>query len=886
MCAQLLIAGKSEPADWELYSDRDFKFDPIPALSSIVGHPLLFLRQQSQGRGNGDRKSLSLYQEKPTLHVVYPDENHLSMSIEPKVEEMPELEGDAKGYILQSLEGNSYRLIEVSAVHRQIAELLDQDIRIPRDKQALLNTVIDRLSTFVSVQADLGEVEGITEHALADSTPIIMFLETDESAIKVQIRVRPFVQSENLMRPGEGGSVLSTVIAGRRLRVERNLEEESARRQALLDACPLFDKLRQEGGDWLIEDQEQYLELLLQIRVHEGDVHLQMPEGKEIRVDHPEVSQDAMKLSVERDASAWFKIDGSVQVNDELQLSIKELLLKERVGRFITMGNGEFIALSAACVQTLDELKEAAEISDRGVRFRGTSAALVNESLSQLKRGQVEGDRYWGSIIKKLTSVSTLMPPDELNAELRDYQLEGFRWLSGFALLESNAGVCLADDMGLGKTLQALALLLSRSSRGPSLVVAPTSVVQNWINEAGRFTPTLNVRRFAGTTEQRERLVTQAGPGDLLICTYGLLKTEVELLSEKQWNLLVLDEAQNIKNHATQAAKAAVRLRSRFKFVTTGTPIENNLTELWSLFQFLNPHLLKGLKDFKDRFLNPIERDNSLGARKRLNQLVSPFILRRTKESVLDDLPPITELVHSVDLSDDERQLYESVKREQLADIERQLSRGDTGARMELFALLTKLRQLSCHPRLVFPEIDIPSSKLAYFKELVRQIIDGDHKVLIFSQFVRHLDLLKESLEEMRIPYQYLTGETPAKERQRRVDAFQGGEGKAFLISLKAGGVGLNLTAADYVIHMDPWWNPAVEDQASDRAHRIGQERPVTVYRLVGKDTIEEQIVSLHQYKRDLADAILEGSDRTLNTDDLLSLLRDQMSAAGVSMDR
>ena len=879
VCAQMIVAGQRDRADWEMYSERDFKFDPIPALVSLVGHPLLFKRS-AQGKRGGERKSMSLYQEKPTLRVIYPDDNHLSLSLTPKFEEMPQVEEDAKAYILQALEGSSYRIIECSRVHRQIAELLDQDIRIPRDQQALLNTAIDQLSNYVSVQADLGEVDGITEHAMADATPILIFLETDESAIKVQIRVRPFAQSENLMRPGEGGSVLSTVIGGRRLRVERDLEDESARRQALLDDCVIFEKLRQESGDWLIEQQEQYLELLLQVRMHEGEAHLQMPEGKEIRVDRPEVAQGAMKLKVEKDTAAWFKIDGSLEIDEAFSLSIKELLLKERVGRFITMGNGEFVALSEEFARTLDELKEAAEVTDKGVRFRGTSAALVNESLSHLKRGQVEGDRHWSSILKKINSVGTLMPPEELNAELRDYQLDGFRWLSGFAMLETNAGVCLADDMGLGKTLQALSLLLARSKRGPSLVIAPTSVVQNWINEANRFTPTLKVSRFGGTREHRERLVRSAGPHELIICTYGLLKTEIELLSEQQWNVLVLDEAQNIKNHTTQAAKAAVRLRSRFRFVTTGTPIENNLTELWSLFQFLNPHLLKGLKDFKDRFLNPIERDDSQSARRKLNQLISPFILRRTKESVLDDLPPITELVHSIELSDDERQLYESVKREQLADIERQLSHGDTGARMELFALLTKLRQLSCHPRLVFPEIDTISSKLSYFEELVRQIIDGGHKVLVFSQFVRHLDLIGQSLERMMIPYQYLTGETSYKERQRRVDAFQAGEGEVFLISLKAGGVGLNLTAADYVIHMDPWWNPAVEDQASDRAHRIGQERPVTVYRLVGKDTIEEQIVSLHQYKRDLADAILEGSNKTLNTDDLLSLLREQMSVA------
>ncbi|MEC7084784.1 MAG: C-terminal helicase domain-containing protein, partial [Bacteroidota bacterium] len=237
----------------------------------------------------------------------------------------------------------------------------------------------------------------------------------------------------------------------------------------------------------------------------------------------------------------------------------------------------------------------------------------------------------------------------------------------------------------------------------------------------------------------------------------------------------------------------------------------------------------------------------------------------------------------TVDLSDEERNLYEGIKMEHLYEIEEQLAQGDSKARMQLFALLTKLRQISCHPRLAFSDIDMESSKLNAFKILISRLIEGNHKVLVFSQFVKHLEILREELEYLRISYQYLTGSTSTKDRQKYVDAFQSGEGDVFLISLKAGGVGLNLTAADYVIHMDPWWNPAVEDQASDRAHRIGQERPVTVYRLVGKDTIEEQIVALHQHKRDLADAILEGSDKVFNTGELLSILKDEMRSSSRS---
>lgn len=882
ICAQLMISGERGRSDWEMFSDRDFKFDPKPALTAIAGHGLLFIEARDK-RGQV-RKPLTIEPKKPVLTVVYPDERHLSLDFSPSIKEMPELHGDQPEYLVIAEEDEQYFLIECTSVHQQIAELLNQDIRIPRGEEISLHEVIDQLSQFVAIQSDLGDMDGITEHDYADSSPILIFSETTEGGLKIQIRVQPFDQSEHLIRPGEGGKFMTNVIAGRRLSVERNLEEEVARRQALLDACSMFHELETKSGDWEVRDREQYLELLLQINDHnrtleengEAPVKIRNPEGKELIVSHPEIQQGSLSLQVKKESSSWFSLNGDLVVSDELKLSIRDLLQRERIGRFVLLSNGEFIALEETFAKTLDDLKESAEVNETGVRFMTNSATLIRTTLDQLEETQVDGDRAWVNIVRKLNTVHELMPPENFEATLRDYQLEGFRWLSGYAMLgnEVGAGVCLADDMGLGKTLQSLAVLLSRADVGPSLVICPTSVAQNWINEAHRFTPTLNILRFAGTAEQREALICTLGANDVVVCTYGLLKTEVDLITKQQWNIVVLDEAQNIKNHTTQAAKAAIRLRSRFRFATTGTPIENNLTELWSLFQFLNPNLLRGIKDFRDRFLIPIEREDSREARMRLNQLISPFVLRRTKESVLDDLPPLTEITLTVDLSQEERELYEGVKREQLDEIETQLTQGDNRARMQLFALLTKLRQLSCNPRLVFSEIDIPSSKLATFETLVRQLIDGGHKVLVFSQFVRHLDIIKENLEHNNISYQYLTGSTSTKERQRSVDAFQAGDGDVFLISLKAGGVGLNLTAADYVIHMDPWWNPAVEDQASDRAHRIGQERPVTVYRLVGKETIEEQIVALHQDKRDLADAILEGSDVGLNTDVLLDLLR------------
>lgn len=363
----------------------------------------------------------------------------------------------------------------------------------------------------------------------------------------------------------------------------------------------------------------------------------------------------------------------------------------------------------------------------------------------------------------------------------------------------------------------------------------------------------------------------------MLVCTYGLLQQSdvAEMLAQVRWQTIVLDEAQAIKNFATKRSQAAMNLQGELKLITTGTPIENHLGELWNLFRFINPGLLGSLDSFNHRFAIPIERNQDKAARNCLKKLIQPFLLRRTKSQVLEELPSRTEIVLQVDLSPEELAFYEALRREALV----KLSESDaaTGPKhLLVLAELMRLRRACCNPCLIHAETELPSAKLQLFGDVLSELLDNKHKALVFSQFVDHLHLIRQFLEEHQIHYQYLDGSTPAKERQRRVDAFQAGEGEVFLISLKAGGTGLNLTAADYVIHMDPWWNPAVEDQASDRAHRIGQQRPVTIYRLVAKGTIEEKIVELHHQKRDLADSLLDGADMSgkVSTEQLLQLMQ------------
>jgi SNF2 family DNA or RNA helicase len=426
--------------------------------------------------------------------------------------------------------------------------------------------------------------------------------------------------------------------------------------------------------------------------------------------------------------------------------------------------------------------------------------------------------------------------------------------------------------MGLGKTVQALAMILSKAQDGPTLVVSPASVCANWRSEIVRFTPSLNIVDLK--SGKRKSKLDNLKAFDIVVISYGFMQSNTEVFTDKKWTTVVLDEAHAIKNRQTKRAKAAMQLNADFKLITTGTPIQNHLGELWSLFNFINPGLLGSEQSFTKRFVAADSDEERRQKQLYLKKLINPFILRRNKNMVLDDLPQKTEITINVEMSDKEMAFYETLRRESVDLLDRE---SDSGAEhMRVLAEITKLRMASCNPQLIMPDSDIPSAKLEQFERIITDLIENKHKALVFSQFVSHLNIIEKMLKQRGINYQYLDGKTTLKEREKRINNFQAGEGDLFLISLKAGGVGLNLTAADYVIHMDPWWNPAIEDQASDRAHRIGQERPVTVYRLVSKGTIEERIINLHTDKRDLADSLLEGTDVSakITAKDLIELMK------------
>lgn len=489
----------------------------------------------------------------------------------------------------------------------------------------------------------------------------------------------------------------------------------------------------------------------------------------------------------------------------------------------------------------------------------------TSETLQQLSR-QLCDYTQWKAAL-----------PLGLKASLRPYQEEGFRWLRFLAA--ANLGGILADDMGLGKTLQTLAHLLAEKESGamdrPSLIVAPKSVLFNWAEEAAKFTPKLRTMIYSG--QDRSKLLTAFEKNDLIFTSYPILGRDEDTLAAMDFHCVILDEAQNIKNTQTKTATAAFRLRSRHRLCLTGTPMENHLGELWSIFHFLMPGLLGTREQFNSSFRDPIEKDGHEERRQFLALRIRPVLLRRTKEAVLNDLPPKIETVHRVELTAAQKDLYETVRAAMDRRVQDEIQRkGAERSQIMILDALLKLRQVCCDPRLLKLESAQnvkESAKLDALMEILPDLVEEGRRVLLFSQFTEMLALIEKRLTEVGIPYLILTGKT--EDRQSLVRRFQSGEVPIFLISLKAGGVGLNLTAADTVIHYDPWWNPAAENQATDRAHRFGQQRTVFVYKFICQDTIEEKILHLQRRKAELVQGLLEGSGQGLRItqEDLAHLL-------------
>ena len=597
----------------------------------------------------------------------------------------------------------------------------------------------------------------------------------------------------------------------------------------------------------------------------------------------------------------WFEVDVTMKVGEQTY-DLKEIVkLWQNNEQAIELNKGQGVA-----VVDKEWLEKYAPILNRLIKTSRTAKdrSQLEEPTQDKKKELTETlkvDRYqvgllselesiatekqndeeWCNILKKVDSFKGLKNqriPKEVQVTLRDYQKEGVNWLC--FLNEFGFGGILADDMGLGKTLQTLtymSILKKKRYKNPSLVIAPTSVVTNWMAEVEKFTPQLNAVLLHG--QKRKNHFDEALKSDLIITTYGLLQRDLEWLSSIQFNLVILDEAQNIKNSRSKTAQAVIELKARRRLTLTGTPIENSVTELWSQFNFLMPGFFGSLKEFERDFVKPKSRKDKRKSHNHnlLRRQTRPFILRRLKKNVAKELPPKTEQVLYCEMNDNQKKLYNSVLTLVRQQVKEKISVGGVkGARIAIFDALLKLRQICCDPRLsALAGNDPPgSAKYKLFIDTVTEIVSEGHRVLVFSQFVKMLNLIHKDLEERNIPFLQLDG--TSKNREQLVNKFQqSDEYPVFLISLKAGGTGINLTAADYVIHYDPWWNPAVEAQATDRAYRIGQKNHLFVYKLITRNSIEEKIIDLQKKKQALADNVVGSSDsieQMLDMEDLNDL--------------
>lgn len=573
----------------------------------------------------------------------------------------------------------------------------------------------------------------------------------------------------------------------------------------------------------------------------------------------------------------WFELHGDVEYG-ETKANLPALLEAVRRGEnIVRLDDGTYGLLPEEWLRRVGMLAGLGTPENNHIRFRRSQAGLLDALLAA--QPEAHCDETFTRVREELRlfqGVAAAEQPSGFVGQLRDYQREGLGWM--YFLRQFSFGGCLADDMGVGKTAQVLALLEKRresrasgETAGPSLVVVPRSLVFNWKQEAERFTPQLRVLDYTGLARNGNDFTGY----DVILATYGTLRRDILHLKDVEFDYVVLDEAQAIKNAGTESAKAARLLRGGHRLALSGTPVENHLGELWSLFEFLNPGMLGSASVFK--LTGPAARNPDEETRRLLAHALRPFILRRTKDQVARELPSRTEQTVYCEMEPAQRKLYNELREHyRSALLKRIETEGLAKSKIQVLEALLRLRQAACHPGLIDKKRSgDPSAKLEVLLEQLREVLDERHKALVFSQFTSLLKIVRDRLDSRGVVYEYLDGAT--RDRQARVERFQNDpDCRLFLISLKAGGLGLNLTAAEYVFLLDPWWNPAVEAQAVDRAHRIGQTRQVFAYRLIARDTVEEKVLELQRSKRDLAASIISQDNsviRNLRREDLELLL-------------
>ena len=550
--------------------------------------------------------------------------------------------------------------------------------------------------------------------------------------------------------------------------------------------------------------------------------------------------------------------------------------------KFYRLKNGAFVNAADSGLDTVEELRAGLQLTDKQMKqdkieVQKYRALYLDAQLKENPVVSAVKDKSFKSLVRNMKTIedNDFEVPESLDKILREYQKRGFLWIK--TLNYNGFGGILADDMGLGKTLQVIAFLLSEflerrntvveniavketgKLQRNTLIVAPASLVYNWSSEIQRFAPELTAKMVTGTAAERRQILAEADSEDILLTSYDLLKRDISEYEGYKFRCEIIDEAQYIKNANTQAAKAVKEVQADFRLALTGTPVENRLSELWSIFDYLMPGFLYSYKKFREEVEIPAVQNSDEDAMKRLQKMIRPFVLRRLKKEVLTDLPDKLEENMFVQLTGEQQKLYDAHVKRMMLMLDKQSEEEFKTSKITILAELTKLRQICCDPSLIFADYKADSAKVDMCLNMISNAVESGHKILLFSQFTTMLDHLAKRLEEEKISYYMLTGSTSKEKRAQMVENFNTDDTQVFCISLKAGGTGLNLTAADIVIHFDPWWNLAVQNQATDRAHRIGQKNVVNVYKLIVKDTIEENILKLQEKKRELADQILEG---------------------------
>ena len=738
---------------------------------------------------------------------------------------------------------------------------------LPLEAEPTLRSLLAKIGGKVELHSSL--IEGGSTLPLVDGQWSVGFKLSPKPGgnWEVEVFVRPLPGGRKTFRLGMGDEVIIDENEEGRVRVKRHLELERQNRE-------LVSHFWNSEGEEFIEREiyspEFMLDLVQMIQSQPDTFYAEWPEGQGFKIRSLNKGMSSWN-GVLKQRGQWFDIEGDVNIDEQTRISISELLelVGKSKGKFVKIGEGEFLALSEKLKAQLKALDAIANRERGKIKISPFSAALMGDDL--LNGGlKLKMDQTLQDIRQRILDGSSYSPaiPKELNATLRPYQKDGYLWIA--RLNSWGAGALLADDMGLGKTIQTIAFLLLKKNEGPSLVVAPASVAPNWKTEMEKFAPTLNVQvlNFAA---DRQQVIRDAKAGDVVVTTYGILLSIQDDITQKHWNVACLDEAHIIKNRGAKTSAAAMKIQADNRVMLTGTPVQNHLGELWSLFQFVNPGLLGNYEHFSQKFIIPIEGYQDKEKQEQLEHIVHPFMLRRTKQAVLKELPEKIEIYHTVELNRDELAIYESIR----VRAEKMLQAAGADIDMHVLAEITRLRQAACSAQLIEPKWAGECSKITSLVELLQGVIEGGNRALVFSQFVSFFDIVRKELDRLGMKYFYIDGSVSMKQRAEMVEAFQNGENSLFLISLKAGGLGLNLTGANYVFHLDPWWNPAIEQQATDRTYRIGQNRAVTVYHLVSKNTIEEKIIRLHQTKRDLAENILAGTDASykLTGKDLLEMV-------------